>query len=528
MTENEELLGEVVTGGTPPATEDGLVLVDNSNRPYNTVQDVDTESWAGVYKNFSSQNVNIAIDDAYTGGGGFLGNVDQAGAYSYIVPKTTENFYLTRVVLTQYINFFAPYIDAKVDPVFSNGVRDYVLDGGDNNIEEDVWLDFVDDATGTGKSLNEIRENAAKDAWKHLVSYLIMDKVESDAGKDNRVIIYTRSASEVDEYQRNTRNMKLETITFWEQPIVDIDGNYIYVKHRWEIGQLVVLHSDPVSRWQDKTDIEYKEFETISTGINVLNVYPMFSGYAAIGDYKPALPDSFKVARICAMIYNLQNWLNYLLFKQGHGLYVFQGELDGLRDALSNIVTIPADTQDSKYKMPTILEPDPELPRAHSQNIQEVVKLMIAVMGNNGVTVTESNTAESGRSKAFDFIGTNDTLLKTIRMLERADKWIKEMFNLFEARTLNYQYITKYPTEFYPDTGLNALDVMELAKEMEDRGMENVVKEMFKNIIATVLRDVQPEKLTEIMNDVDDYVIQIMDDTTGVTTTEEEEEGSNG
>jgi len=519
---SEEILGDEVAGAAPPATEEGLVLLDNSGKQ-STVQDVNTETWIGVYKNFSSYNINIAIEDTYTGGGGFLGNVDQKNAYSYIVPKLTENFYLTRVALNQYINFYAPHIDAKVDPVIAAGVRDYVM-SGDTIIEEDPWLDFAEDATGTDISLNQIRDVAAKEAWRHDVTYLVMDKVDDDDG-GRRTICYKKSAVDVDEYERNPRNMRLESITFWEQSIRTDDNQIIYVKYKWIAGYLIELRSKPQHPNSDREKAEYEQHSETPTGIDKLNIYPMFAEPGNIGDYKPTMPGSFKVARVCCMLYNLQNWLNYLLFKQGHGLYVFQGEIDGLRDALSNIVNIPPDTEERKFKMPQILAPEADLIEAHRSNINDIIAIMTSVMGTDGVNVvTKSNTAESGASKAFDFIGTNEVLQKTVRMLKRADVWIKEMYNLFEGRTLDYDYMTEYPDEFFPDTGLNALEMIDIAEEIENRGMETVAKEMFRNIIATVLKDLPPEKLSEVLKDVESYSIQDDTKVTGETDEEETEE----
>jgi hypothetical protein len=467
----EQTLGTAING-TQPADSKGIVIVDNSNRPYTPPEDAGKylETWDNVYLDFRSQNINIAIDDAYSGGGGFFGNVDDDNAISYIVPKVTENFYKSRVKISGYVNFFAPYIDAKVDPVFTMGVSDYIFTGeGDSRkkVEEDIWLDFVDNACA-GKSLNEIRESAAKSAEKHDVSYLVMDKV------NGKTVMYTKSASVVDEYVRNPRTQDLDGITFFETPEDAGDGSVIFVKHRWSIGQLEILKSDPVSPNTDKETLDYKVDDTLSTGINILNVYPMFASPADIGDYKPSLPKSYKIAAMCNWLYNLFNQSGYVIFKQCHSLLVFQGETTGIRDPLSNAATIPANEPNGRsFSMPEMLSPDPDLPRVHIENIEKIIGYMISTMG---------------------------------RTLKRADKWVKSTFNLFNGRNdKSYDYVTTYPEDFYPDRGMDALEGMEIVKELEDRGLHTAASEVLKSIIGKMLKDAPLDTISGIMSQIEEY-----------------------
>lgn len=517
---SDDILGDEITDGSPlPADSTGRVSVNNEDVGNTPVQNVDTESWADLYVHFSDQNINIAIEDAYTGGGGFLGAIEKYDAYSYIVPKITENFYKTRVSLSQYINYFAPYIDAKVDPVFSMGVTDYILGDAD---DEDPWMKFVENATNTGVSLNEIRSEAAKIAHRHQVSFLIMDKTENEDG-ERSPIVYTKSAKDVDVYERDPRTMRLQAITFWDEPERVNNNTVRFVKRKWEAGFLTILKSKEVNYRVDKEKLEYEVDDVFETGIDVLNVYPMFSK-GTFGDYKPTLPPSFAVARICSDIYNRWNQLAYVVFKQCHGIMAVQGEFEGLRDALSNCIEIPADTAERKYKMPEMISPDPELPRVHIEQIKELINSMVAIMGHDGVDVVQTNQAESGLSKAFDMVGTNQALNSTVKMLQSADKWIKKTFNKFEAREgTSLEYVTTYPTDFFPDSGVELLDLMDLAKEFESRGMKELVRESLRAIAAKGLKDLSPDRLNDVLDDVDNYVETLSDDTVGRIINGEEE-----
>jgi hypothetical protein len=221
-----------------------------------------------------------------------------------------------------------------------------------------------------------------------------------------------------------------------------------------------------------------------------------------LGNYKPTLPKSFSVARICADIHNARNILAYVLFKQGHSLLVFQGKTEGLRDPLSNIVEIPAGSPEHSIAMPAILSPDAELPRAHMEQIRETFEYMVSIMGNNGVSMVEKK-AESGESKSYDMVGTNQTNLATVEMNKGADKWRKRIFNEFEDRGDTHEYHTEYPKDFYPTAGMDLVDLIEAANWYIEHGQLEAATETVKLMTSTVLNEVSPDKLLEIIKGID-------------------------
>jgi hypothetical protein len=498
-------------GDTTPPTESGLREVNNATGRSSTVeQPTPVESYT-EYIPFSDQNVNVAIQDAYDGGGGFKGDIgNKRNFYSYVVAKPTENYPKTRISLNQYINFFAAYIDAKVDPVFSFGVRDYVtLRDSLEEIVDDPWVQFTVRANNSGVSLNDLRCEESKHAHKDDMVYLIMDKVENEAGE--KVVSETfKKAVDVDGYSVNPKTMLLDSITFWEanEAVVGADGELtgevIFVKHRWKKGKQVELKSQPASpqTQRDSQTLKFKETGEFPTGISSMNVYPMTPIVPEYGCYKPVLPKSYDVARLCADIHNARNILAYLLFKQGHSLLVFQGKTTGLRDPLSNVVEIPAGSPDQTVAMPEILSPDAELPRAHMEQIRETFEYMVSIMGHNGVSVVEKK-AESGASKAYDMVGTNQTLLSTVEMNKKADVWRKKIFNEFEDRTDQYEYHTEYPKDFYPTTGVELQDLIEVADWFVQQGQLKAATRAAKLLATTFFKEIPREELIEIIDSIE-------------------------
>lgn len=515
--------GDLILGDEPVETENGGVEIPNRPvAPPSEMQGVDTETWQDVYVDFATQQPNIAVADAYTGDGGFLGDVDSPGAYSYITPKLSENFYKTRVKLGMYFGQMRAFIDAKVLPVFAAGVTDKVRSSGsDEYLDDDAWLDISYDATGTDKSLNELREEASIEAYLHDVSYWIADKI------DERVVYRIKSAKDVDRYEVDPRTKELVSITFWESSFIDDNGATIYVKHEWRVnngkGELVIYHGKTDGRRRD--GYKFEVVDTIPTGLSRLNVYPMFAEKAPVGDYKPHRPKSYEIARLCCGLYNLICVLNYVMFKQGHGLYVFQGQVNGLRDALSNIVEIPANEPGGRsFGMPTILTPDPDMPRVHLEIIKEYINFMIGIMSNNGVTAVENKSAESGLSKAFDLVGTVDTYKRTIEVNKRADRWLKEIFDEFMGRPAGkYEYETVYPREFFPTDAIDALDMIEVARAYEERGLDAAAAEMFREVARRTLKDSPDDRMKDILDEIESYLSAAGNNDGGTSPTEKPE-----
>ena len=496
-TENEDIFG-CEAPETPVESGDTLrTYAPSTVAPPSTVQNVETEVWKGIYVDFAEQDPHIACWDAYTGEGGFLGNVDEKGAYSYIIAKITENFWKTRVKLTILFNLCAPYINAKVKPVFALGVEDSVTISGDL-ADNDPWLEHVDDATGTGTSLNAIREDSSIKANVLDVCYIVMDKV------DGKVIEYVKSTLDVDGYETDARTKKLTSVTFWEPSVIE-DDKEVFIKHEWRVengnNELVVWKGRADNRF--KSGYKFKPEPPVKTGLHVMNVYAQFAETSATGIYKPRRPQSYAIARICASLYNSFSLLNYLMFKQGHGLYVFQGDIDGLRDPMSNVASIPANEPNGRsYSMPVILTPDASMPVAHLNIIKEYIGFAMAMMSNNGVAI-EKSTAESGLAKAFDMIADVSEYNRTIEMNKRTDKWRKGIFNLFMGRSdEKYEYLTDYPKEFTQSSSADPADLMEIASGYVEKGMTKAAEHLYKTVINMTTKDLTQEERNDVKEDI--------------------------
>jgi hypothetical protein len=183
---------------------------------------------------------------------------------------------------------------------------------------------------------------------------------------------------------------------------------------------------------------------------------------------------------------------------------VFQGKTKGaLRDPLSNVAQIPAGSPDHVINMPILLSPDAELPRVHVEQIRATFEYMVAIMGNNGVSVVEKK-AESGESKSFDMVGTNQTNLATVEINMSADEWRKRIFNEFEDRGDQFTYHTQYPKDFFPSASMDTMELMDIARWYIEFGQIEAANEVVKLLTSTTLNaNVSREKLIEIIDSIE-------------------------
>ena len=91
-------------------------------------------------------------------------------------------------MLSCYVNLFAPYVDAKVDPVFAAGVSEHSLFSGEYNSEDEVFYKYSNNASGTGISRNQMRVDSSKKAHANGVSFIVLDKIDVNGERRTRAV----------------------------------------------------------------------------------------------------------------------------------------------------------------------------------------------------------------------------------------------------------------------------------------------------------------------------------------------------
>ena len=128
------------------------------------------------------------LHDAYFGSGGFA-----TGAYLTRHKRESEEDYRFRCENAYYLNYFAPIVNALVDPIFKRKPqRDY------KSSVDDVLRDFLQDVDGGGTSIDTFMKRAAITAKVYGVSFIVVDMAQDNNARNmaelrrNRAYPYLR------------------------------------------------------------------------------------------------------------------------------------------------------------------------------------------------------------------------------------------------------------------------------------------------------------------------------------------------
>lgn len=469
-------------------------ICENNEDNTRTVIPIVNQQVTTAYKHYVTEDPHIFLMDAYTGGGGFLGqaysDIHNLNPKCYVHPKPTENFYQDRVRFTQYFNLMKKFIQSLVKPVFASGVT-YVS-------EDEKLNDFISYANVGGISLDEVKKQAGFCSVLQDVSYLIMDKNP----EEEKPRLSYRRTDEVQDYGRSKRDKSLVWIAFYDG--CDENGNQ--ERLLYEIGK--------VSRQvqNNRSTGEWKTVEEASTGIDELNVYPMFYTYSSIGDYRPVMPSMLDIGYYLANIYNDYADADYLKKKQGYGILVAITEkINGLLDPLSNMAVIqPSSDMQSDIKYIT---PDPEMLTKHVEYIESKLRNLSNLMGDKGVDIVDKSD-QSGVSKGYDYVATNDALLSTVKMYEQADKWIFRLYKKIMGSTFDLDIEVVYPQEFFPMPAIELDMLLEVEKRFAERGLVENSREALTKI-ALVISDgdslERQQELVEEIRNSDTIQMEVLD-----------------
>ena len=410
------------------------------------------------YKDYREIDPHDFLDQAYHGTGGFSGKTG-AGQYCFIISNPTENFYATRCQMSIYLNMVKKMVDVMWKPIFRDNIKTYIETDAGSTIEHHLYLDFVENVTGSGLGLADFCKNALRESIIHDVSYVCMDMLEGDT----QPFIYLKSATSLLEYETDEKG-GLISVTFDEGVETSGSGKIFYRRY---IG---------LDAWRLLVSDDGKEFRVAKEVINnlgILPVYPMFSnGQAVSGDYRP-WPSLYSVGAYSAYLYDKNSKLDYVIDKQAHSIKVFQGLTDAsLSNGIDNCIILPPD--ESIRIAPSILSPDSGLIQVHSDRIDRALGYLYDIMEDNGVSVQRGNLqAESGVAKAYTFNATNTVLLEKVNVLKSFTKWLYQTYKIFTNDTGTWLSYTEFPVNFTPRASLS---VDEMIRLIDMYNMENLPK----------------------------------------------------
>ncbi len=424
----------------------------------------------------------------YHGTGGFLGLTDgqdeNGNPYkSFVLEKPTENFYKNRVAQGQYVNEAKPYISSLIDPIFSARVS--------YDCDNEGFNEFVKRANRNGTSLNEIKKSAGRSSATHDTSYLIMDS----APDTDRVFLSWKSADKVCSYEKSASTGELVDISF----ITDCNPTTkAKRRYRYEVGRVLLEEYQINDTWAI--------IESSPTGVNKLNVYPMFYTPTPEGEYVSTLPEQYGVACLAGNLYNADVRVNWIEVQQGHGTLVVSGvqDIKGMPDSTTNGLVLyqQGDGQKPDAKF---IHLEANLLDSNISSLEKKRATLHWLMGSKGVDVQQTNTssAESGVAKAYDYIATNDNLMLGVEMFRSADEWILEMYKLFTSDISGFECEVSYASDFFPKTALTIDELLLVAEYSASKGLEEMSKQTARNIVTLLANGESYERKQQLMDEVE-------------------------
>lgn len=407
-----------------------------------------------IYKDWREVDIHQFLAECYNGTGGFSGRTEPKYqgeiVSSYIIPNASENFYQTRVRMSAYTNYFKKYINAKFNPIFTSEIKCNV-EVDKNIIDNHPYYDFMENITGGGVSAQDFKRAAIRESYIHDVCYVVMDKASDSINP----FVYLRTPLDLEGYSTNEMGA-LISVMFYEGEEETPTGK-IYKRRYIGVDEWRMEISDNRIDW--RVDPE----SVVPNNMGIIPVYPMFSSRPEdLTDFKVCNPVNRDIAGMNCWLYDKQSKLDYLIDKQAHSILKIQGSIDSLPNGRDNALVIAE--SDKAIFEPGYISPDSSLPGVHSDRIEQQVKFMFDLMADSGVEAVAASPgqAESGVSKSFDFVATNDTLKLTVTILAQFDNWLVSTYKRFTGDGGVWDASCEYPTDFMPRASMGAQAYIDL------------------------------------------------------------------
>ena len=484
-------------------SDDGIEILtmedmpkDPIERPSRQIQtQPDTESWVGTFVDYRTICKYDFLDDAYTGAGGFSGLTKSEGrkrAKSYLTPNPTERFYLTRVRTSVYTNHFAKSINSQILPIFAQKpIETTVVDTGGRVLEGHPYSDFLADIDGAGTKKNQFLKVAMGAAYRHGVAFAVMDKLPGAL----RPIAYLMDADDVQDYGTDKAG-GLAWIAFKDGEMHSAEGK--------EIPLRLLIDKNTFRReyWDERS----KSWVLVDEQPNTTGILPVMPIFGQIRDdaseYLPE-PAMYPIAQICHWIYDKESNLDWLIQKQAHDIIVVNGDIEGIGRPTDNALVIPA--SDQKLFAPFALSPDADKARVHQERIDRKLEDLADLVSQNGVVAQATSVqSQSGVSKSYSFIATNDKLKAGVNLCKEIEEWLKTTYRAFmDEVSAAWTIRTDYPADFQPKPTSTTTDTIETANAYQGAGLALCWREEMKALVYLQNPSATSEQLAARLAEID-------------------------
>lgn len=423
-------------------------------------------------------NEYALVRDAYYGGGGF-----RSGLYLQRHPRETDANYRARLEYAYYLNYFAPIVNALVDPVFKKKpLRDW------SGTAAAMMNGFTEDVDAAGTGMNDFMKRAALEAKLYGAVFVVVENFPEGAlpGTLGEALAarrfpyaYTMSPDRVESYAID-KNGKLLSVKFEEISVHSTAGETTrtvsFDENTWEIRE---------------------NGRIISAGEHGLGIVPVifFSAQdGQAGNIHP-MPELYAEAQAAKAIYNHCSWLTEILRNQTFPLLTFPSkEAKDLIIGTNNALCYDGDTVNFQ---PGFIAP----PSDPAQLIQTQIKMLIEEMyrmaGLTFITGTKEET--SGIARQWEFERTNQRLAEFAARCARVEKRMAELAAAWMRQDIHYT--VSYSSDFgITDTATE----LKNAQAVLDMDLSDEVRlETLRHILAAYAPDLPADRFDEIIADAE-------------------------
>ena len=413
------------------------------------------------------------LRDAYFGTGGF-----ETGAYLSKHKRESEEDYAFRRSNAYYLNYFAPIVNALVDPIFKkNPLRDY------HGSAERIIKSFSLDADAAGTSIQIFIKRAAVMAKVYGISFIVVDNARNVDSRSQQEMLqrrqfpyaYVLEPDNLEEYGID-KTGDLEYIKFKEIAHIEsgtIQYRYVYFdRTSWKI-------------WGDGIALQQGVHN-----LGCVPVVPLFSRMLEQKTMRPA-PELLPIARTAKALYNHCSWLGEILRNQTFPLLTIPS-LDA-KDLVIGTNNALGYNPDYSHE-PNFIAP-PSDPATILQNqIASLVQEMYR-MANLSFVISTTQNNNSGIARQWEFERTNQQLANFAAQCAHAETAVMNLVAKWVNEDITY-------TVAYPDN-FGIVDVTEelaQAQAVLDMGLgDGLREEVLKKVMAAYCPDMPDERFDELV-----------------------------
>ena len=413
------------------------------------------------------------LRDAYFGSGGF-----ETGAYLSKHKRESEEDYTFRRNNAYYLNYFAPIVNALVDPIFKkNPLRDY------HGSAERIIKSFSLDADAAGTNIQIFIKRAAVMAKVYGISFIIVDNARNVDSRSQQEMLqrrqfpyaYVLEPDNLEEYGID-KTGDLEYIKFKEIAHIEsgtIQYRYVYFdRTSWKIwGNGIALQQG-------------------THNLGRVPVVPLFSRMLEQKTMRPT-PELLPIARTAKALYNHCSWLGEILRNQTFPLLTIPSlDAKNLVIGTNNALGYNPDYSHE----PNFIAP-PSDPATILQNqIASLVQEMYR-MANLSFIISTTQNNNSGIARQWEFERTNQQLANFAVQCAHAETAVMNLVAQWVNEDITY-------TVAYPDN-FGIVDVTEelaQAQAVLDMGLgDGLREEVLKKVMAAYCPDMPDERFDELV-----------------------------